>query len=36
VQQAAGSQLDPQVVAALVAVLIDEARATAARFGTAA
>ncbi|MDX6378555.1 MAG: hypothetical protein QOE98_2858, partial [Gaiellaceae bacterium] len=36
VQQAAGSQLDPQVVSALVAVLIDEARATAARFGTAA
>jgi HD-GYP domain-containing protein (c-di-GMP phosphodiesterase class II) len=36
VQQAAGSQLDPQVVAALVAVLLDETRTIAARFGTAA
>ena len=36
VQHAAGTQLDPQVVAALVAVLVDETRAIAARFGTAA
>ncbi len=36
VQHAAGSHLDPQVVAALVAVLLDETRAIAARFGTAA
>jgi HD-GYP domain-containing protein (c-di-GMP phosphodiesterase class II) len=35
-QAAAGAQLDPQVVAALVAVLDDESRAIAARFGTAA
>ena len=35
-QHPAGGQLDPQVVAALVAVLLDEGRALAARFGTAA
>lgn len=34
--QAAGAQLDPRVVAALVAVLLDDAPPTAARFGAAA
>ena len=33
---AAGSQLDPQVVTALVAVLHEQDRAIAARFGSAA
>ena len=35
-ERAAGIELDPQVVGALVAVLHDESRAIAARFGTAA